>query len=145
MLRKKYGREWKFGAATLLIVHDYPPLCPLRWRGIPCGGTMPPPVEGNRLRRHNVPSGEGITGVCQKEQRYTMRKNNAEMLPEYDFSKGVRGKYATRYAKGIPTCFGIVLEPDVAKVFSNSAIVNETLRAVVNVARRTQKRSTVLT
>jgi hypothetical protein len=26
------------------------------------------------------------------------RQQNPEMLPEYDFSKGVRGKYAGRYA-----------------------------------------------
>lgn len=60
------------------------------------------------------------------------------MLPEYDFSKGVRGKYAERYAKGTNI---VVLEPDVAKVFSNSEIVNETLRDVVRIVRRSKKRS----
>ncbi len=43
-------------------------------------------------------------------------KNN-EMLREYDFSKGVRGKYARRYARGSNV---VVLEPDVAKVFPNA-------------------------
>ncbi|MBI4546883.1 MAG: hypothetical protein HY707_02810 [Ignavibacteriae bacterium] len=60
------------------------------------------------------------------------------MLPEYDFSKGERGKYAARYAKGTNI---IVLEPDVAKVFSNSEIVNETLRAVVKIARSSASRN----
>jgi hypothetical protein len=34
-----------------------------------------------------------------------------DMLPEYDFSKGVRGKYAKRYAEGSNV---VVLSPDVA-------------------------------
>ena len=29
-----------------------------------------------------------------------MRERQADMLPEYDFSKGFRGKYAKRYAEG---------------------------------------------
>ena len=36
-----------------------------------------------------------------------------EMLNEYDFSHGIRGKYARRYAQGANV---VVLEPDVAKV-----------------------------
>ena len=28
------------------------------------------------------------------------RERQEDMLPEYDFSKGVRGKYAKRYAAG---------------------------------------------
>ena len=34
---------------------------------------------------------------------------------EYDFSRGVRGKYARRYARGTNV---VVLEPDVARAFS---------------------------
>ena len=71
------------------------------------------------------------------------------MLQEYDFSNAVRGKYAARYAKGTNI---VVLEPDVAKVFSNSKLVNETLRAclslknvgrraVVKITRQTKKQS----
>ena len=37
-----------------------------------------------------------------------------EMLREYDFSQGIRGKYARRYAKGSNV---VVLESDAAKVF----------------------------
>jgi hypothetical protein len=36
-------------------------------------------------------------------------KNNNEMLRDYDFSQGVRGKYARRYARGSNV---VVLEPD---------------------------------
>jgi hypothetical protein len=47
------------------------------------------------------------------------------MRPEYDFSKGVRGKYAERFAKGSNV---VVLEPDVAEHFRTSEEVNEALR-----------------
>jgi hypothetical protein len=47
------------------------------------------------------------------------------MRPEYDFSKGVRGKHAARYAKGTNV---VVLEADVAREFRTTEQVNETLR-----------------
>ena len=50
------------------------------------------------------------------------------MRKEYDFSQGVRGKYARRYARGTNV---VVLEPDVAKVFPNSKIVNVSLRKII--------------
>jgi len=50
-----------------------------------------------------------------------------DMLPDYDFSVGIRGKYAKRYARGSNV---IVLDPDVAKLFSNSKIVNRSLRGL---------------
>lgn len=57
-----------------------------------------------------------------------------DMLPEYDFSQGVRGKYAQQFAQGSNI---VVLSPDVAEAFPNSETVNEALRALVVVARRT--------
>lgn len=56
-----------------------------------------------------------------------------EMLPEYDFARGVRGKYAERYAKGSNV---VVLSPDVAQAFPDSRAVNEALRALVAIARQ---------
>lgn len=50
------------------------------------------------------------------------------MRKEYDFSQGVRGKYAGRYAQGTNV---VVLEPDVAKVFPNSKVVNVSLRKII--------------
>jgi hypothetical protein len=61
----------------------------------------------------------------------------SEMLPEYDFSKGVRGKYAKRYAAGTNI---IVLSPDVAEVFPDSASVNETLRVLIKIGRQKSKK-----
>ena len=49
------------------------------------------------------------------------------MRPEYDFSRGVRGKYAARVAKGAKV---VVLEPDVAEEFKTSDAVNAALRKI---------------
>lgn len=57
-----------------------------------------------------------------------------EMRAEYDFTGGVRGKYATRFAAGTHL---VLLEPDVAARFPDSRSVNEALRALVEVADRT--------
>jgi hypothetical protein len=56
-----------------------------------------------------------------------------EMRGEYDFSRGVRGKYARRYAQGANV---VVLEADVAKMFPNAEAVNESLRALAGIIRR---------
>lgn len=62
-----------------------------------------------------------------------VREKNNEMLREYDFSQGVRGKYARRYATGSNV---VVLEPDVAKVFPNAEAVNTSLRSLAEIIRR---------
>ena len=48
-----------------------------------------------------------------------------EMLPEYDFSGDVRGKYYERYKQGTNV---VLLDEDVAKVFHESATANSALR-----------------
>ena len=61
------------------------------------------------------------------------------MRPEYDFSQGVRGKYIARLAKGANV---VVLDNDVAAIFSGSASVNEALRALAGIIQaRTGKRT----
>ena len=62
-------------------------------------------------------------------------KQNKEMLTEYDFSKGIHGKYAKQFKAGTNI---IVLAPDVAKMFPDSDSVNETLRAMVKIAMRSK-------
>ena len=62
------------------------------------------------------------------------KKNSEEMRDHYDFSGGVRGKYAARYAEGANV---IVLAPDVAEVFPDSVAVNEALRTLVRLSERT--------
>jgi hypothetical protein len=59
------------------------------------------------------------------------------MKKEYDFTGGVRGKYAKRYAKGSNV---VVLDPDVAKHFSDSDAVNNALRALLDIAKSLGRR-----
>ena len=54
-----------------------------------------------------------------------------DMLPEYDFTGGVRGKHHKDYKAGTNVIF---LEPDLAKVFPDSASVNRVLRLLLNLA-----------
>ncbi len=62
-----------------------------------------------------------------------------EMLPEYDFSQGVRGKYAQRYRVGTNI---VVLDPDLVERFPNSEAVNRALRTLVELADRQVKPAT---
>jgi hypothetical protein len=59
--------------------------------------------------------------------------------PEYDFSKGVRGKHAAQYASGTNV---VILEPDVASEFPTADDVNQTLRAVSKLLAYRSRRST---
>lgn len=61
------------------------------------------------------------------------KKNEADMPAEYDFSQGVRGQYAARYAQGTNV---VVLEPDVARAFPNAEAVNSSLRALAQIIRQ---------
>ena len=60
-------------------------------------------------------------------------KNPASPQPEYDFSHGVRGKYAAHYARGTNL---VRLEPDVARAFPDARSVNQALRALAAIVRR---------
>ena len=55
------------------------------------------------------------------------------MRAEYDFTGGVRGKYARRFAAGNNV---IILAPDVARAFPDSEAVNQALRVLARAARR---------
>ena len=63
-------------------------------------------------------------------------------VPDIDFSGGVRGKYASRYAESTNI---VVLSPDVAEVFPNSEAVNEALRTLVRLSGKTVRISPVRT
>ena len=64
------------------------------------------------------------------------KKREPEMQAEYNFSPGVRGKYARRYAQGTNV---VVLEPDVAKMFPRAVDVNRSLRALGGIIRQQKK------
>jgi len=67
-----------------------------------------------------------------------MRKmqKDPDMLEEYDFSKGVQGKYAQRYAEGTNA---VVIDPDVAEVSPDHDSVNQALRSLAEIIRRQKK------
>lgn len=66
-----------------------------------------------------------------------MKKDNKpdeidEMLPHYDFSGGVRGKYAERVRRGTNL---VLLDPDVAEIYPDAESVNKVLRTVDNIVK----------
>jgi hypothetical protein len=64
----------------------------------------------------------------------------SEVRAEYDFSKGVHAKYFKRLAKEGSNV--VVLEPDVAKAFPDSASVNEVLRVVLKAGQKARRLTT---
>ena len=64
--------------------------------------------------------------------RTTVIREGDDILPEYDFSRSRRNKYAARYAEGSNV---VVLDPDVAAVFRNAGEVNAALRALATVIK----------
>ena len=77
----------------------------------------------------------GVNGENMRKAR--SRPEAEEMLPEYDFSGGVRGKYADRFAKDT---IMVVLDPDVAEVFPDPNSVNKALRALGQIIRDRPRR-----
>jgi hypothetical protein len=71
-------------------------------------------------------------------KRVSKTKSDPDMLAEYDFSKGIRGKYAKRYAEGTNV---VVLAPDVVEFFPDSETVNAALRDLVRIARKSGKKA----
>jgi hypothetical protein len=66
------------------------------------------------------------------------KKADPDLLDEYDFSRGLRGKYARRYAEGTNV---VVLAPDVAAIFPDAEAVNDALRALAKVAREAARKA----
>ncbi len=61
------------------------------------------------------------------------REENGSLLSEYDFSKGVRGKYSKQYHQGSNM---VVLPPDDAKRVPNSDAVNQAFRSLARLQSR---------
>lgn len=74
----------------------------------------------------------------KKKASHRSRSSDRDtMRPEYDFSGGIRGATAARYAAGANV---VVIDPDVLDVFPDGRSVNEALRALAPVLRRRRKR-----
>ena len=69
----------------------------------------------------------------KKDRAKTATAADDEILPEYDFREARPNPYAERYAAGTNV---VVLDPDVAAVFTNPAEVNEVLRSVAGIIRK---------
>lgn len=67
------------------------------------------------------------------------KKSHDDLRSEYnfDYSEAVRGKYYKKLMEEGSNI--VVLEPDVAKVFHDSASVNEALRSLLDLTRSTQR------
>jgi hypothetical protein len=67
---------------------------------------------------------------------------NDDLRREYafDYSKAVRGKYFRRLLREGANV--VVLEPDVAKAFRDSAAVNDALRSLLAAARASRRPTT---
>jgi hypothetical protein len=67
------------------------------------------------------------------------KKISDDLRPEYnfDYAKAVRGKYCKRLLDEGANV--VMLEPDVAKAFVDSAAVNEALRSLLDLTKTTQR------
>lgn len=67
------------------------------------------------------------------------KKISDELRPEYnfDYSKAVRGKYYKRILEEGANV--VMLEPDVAKAFVDSAAVNDALRSLLDLTKTTRR------
>lgn len=58
--------------------------------------------------------------------------DSSEMLAEYDFSGGVRGKHLEEYRRGTNL---VAIDEDLLEAFPDSEAVNEALRAVLKMSK----------
>jgi uncharacterized DUF497 family protein len=99
-------------------------------------------ARGDRSWLSPTPNGARMSASSARDARMrasgenmaNKTKQGQEMRDHYDFSGGVRGKYAARYAEGTNV---VVLAPDVAEVFPDSIAVNEALRTLVRMSGKT--------
>lgn len=88
----------------------------------------------------------------------TKRANGSDMLPEYDFSGGTRGKHSREYQQGHSVKIhktdgttvvqhltleegAVVLAPDVREYFSDSDSVNQALRTLIGLIPKKRRRA----
>lgn len=65
-----------------------------------------------------------------------VNKNDDEMLSEYDFSKGIRGKYSKRYSEGTNI---VMIDPDLHDYLPDQKSVNEALCSLVKIIKQHDK------
>ena len=94
------------------------------------------PVACWSWRTLNVKAGFGSSTLARRQARnknsMSPQPNTDEIRSEYDFTHGVRGTHYRAYRAGTNV---VVLDPDVAEVFTDSASVNQALRQLVKLAK----------
>lgn len=92
-----------------------------------------------RSPRTRIISARPATRASANAMKKTSKAPNGEsdtdrdtMRPHYDFSGGVRGATAARYAQGTNL---VLIDPDVADIFPDGPSVNEALKALASVIR----------
>ncbi len=73
----------------------------------------------------------------KKENIMKVMSNDPDLLEEYDFSKGIRGKYAKKYKKGTNV---VIIDPEIAEFFPNENSVNDALRSLIPIIKKREKR-----
>ena len=71
-------------------------------------------------------------------KKKTHKRTVTDLLPEYDFHHGVRGKHAKRYAEGTNI---VVLDPIVSEYFPTAESVNSALRALTEIMRLRKRKA----
>ncbi len=96
-----------------------------------------------RIRKEGKLCASSARGLQPRTKGESMKTkpedSRDELRPEYDldYSQAVRGKYYRRLLQEGANI--VVLEPDVAKAFGDSAAVNEALRSLLDLSRSTQR------
>ncbi len=80
---------------------------------------------------------KGNLNMKKKDSTPPDRSDRDTMRSEYDFSNGVRGVTAARYAEGANV---VMIDPEVLDVFPDGKAVNEALRALAPMIREQWKR-----
>lgn len=98
------------------------------WSAIPSAAkTRVSSVHGAQIR---------VNEDNMKKVRKVQRKKQA--VPDIDFSGGIRGKHAARFAEGTNL---VALSPDVAEIFPDSTSVNAALRKFARMSGKTVRAS----
>jgi hypothetical protein len=82
-------------------------------------------------------SSETVMKKAKTKQARARSARADEVLREYDFSRSRPNKFASRFQAGSAV---VVLDPDIAAVFPSATGVNEALRALAGVIRRSRSR-----
>jgi hypothetical protein len=94
-------------------------------------------VKNDSCRRGAA--GATQSGAWEPEENHKKKDKSDDSRPEYrreDLGSGLRGKYLEASGSGSNL---VLLSPDVAKVFPTEEAVNEALRSLIELARKSTR------